>query len=269
MKKQLYIILKISFLLITTPVLSQNVNGVVVYKLIDSPYLKPDKDDKPKKDIDETQKRVDRLFEMSIEKMKELRWELIFSNGKAIFRTVPMMEISEEEERYISFAETLVSVYKSYYTDTNKKELIVERNFDYEDYLVVNPIDISKWKLTSNTKKIGKYLCYEATLEEEFTTYKGEQKTRTQRAWYTPQIPVLFGPKDFSGFPGLVLEITDKGTTFTATEIILSKKEPLSIEPPTKGKRITEKEMSKILKEYRENNMIIIKNIRKRNKKRK
>ncbi len=265
--KYTYVILKVTLLLTLTPVFSQNRSGEVIYRVTDSPYLKENSKKKNKK-MTQTRRRVKERFRMSKEKLKELRWKLIFSNDKSIFKVVPMMGISKKEESYIRLAKILVSTRKSYSTDIQKKEIIIERNFDYENYLVVKPIDVSKWKMTSNTKKIGEYLCYEATLEEEFTTYKGELKTRTQRVWYTPQIPVSFGPKDFAGFPGLILEITDKGTTLTASKIVLNKKEKVDIEPPKKGKRISEEEMKKVLKEYRENNMMIIKSIRNRKKNR-
>lgn len=56
------------------------------------------------------------------------------------------------------------------------------------------------WKLSKDIKKIGKFTCKKAT-----AFFRGREYT----AWYTPEIPVPFGPWKLQGLPGLILEAYD------------------------------------------------------------
>lgn len=223
---------------------AQNKDGKIIYQVVSSPYFK-----KAEEEIQrtESQKMADKIFNLSVNKIKKLRWKLTFSDNKAIFKDVPIMGITQREEALIMMAKAFVYTHTSYYTDIEKHKLIIERNFNYENYLISKSINISTWKLTSNTKKIGDYLCYEAHREIELMR-RGKPMFRKQQVWYTPQIPLPFGPKEFVGFPGLVLEVTSGATTFVASKIELSNKKTV-IKIPTKGKKITEQEFKKMMKE--------------------
>lgn len=57
-----------------------------------------------------------------------------------------------------------------------------------------------KWNLQNETKTIGKFTCHKATSQ-----FRG----RTYIAWYTPEIPLPYGPWKLQGLPGLILEAYD------------------------------------------------------------
>jgi GLPGLI family protein len=59
---------------------------------------------------------------------------------------------------------------------------------------------IKNWKLVNETKVINTINCKKAEV-----TFKG----RNWIAWYTPEIPLPYGPYKFSGLPGLIVRITD------------------------------------------------------------
>ncbi|MBK1896057.1 GLPGLI family protein [Chryseobacterium sp. YIM B02567] len=59
---------------------------------------------------------------------------------------------------------------------------------------------IKNWKLVDETKIISTINCKKAEV-----TFKG----RNWIAWYSPEIPLPYGPYKFSGLPGLIIKITD------------------------------------------------------------
>lgn len=66
-----------------------------------------------------------------------------------------------------------------------------------------------EWNLLSDAKTILGYNCYAAT---------AEIRGREYIAWYTPEIPISYGPWKLKGLPGLILEAytIDESYRFTA-----------------------------------------------------
>ncbi len=85
-----------------------------------------------------------------------------------------------------------------------------------------------KWKITPERDTILGYPVIKAT--------KGRAM-----AWFTPDIPVPFGPGDDVGLPGLILKYQYNSNSIVAEKIIFSKK-PIKIKIPTKGLLRTKKE---------------------------
>jgi GLPGLI family protein len=73
------------------------------------------------------------------------------------------------------------------------------------------------WTITSETQKIGIFVCTKATAE-----FRGRNYT----AWFTTEIPLPYGPWKLHGLPGLILEAYD-----TKKEVFFYFK---SLEYPTK-----------------------------------
>jgi len=136
----------------------------------------------------------------------------------------------------------------------NKKELM-GKVFLIKDNLVAYD-----WELTGETKNIGNYTCYKAKFEREeediqINMIDGEvkeekvTKKRTLVAWYTPDVPISNGPRDYGGLPGLILEVNDGDLTIVCSEIVLNPKEVKEIKEPIKGKIVTRKKFGDITKE--------------------
>ena len=124
-----------------------------------------------------------------------------------------------------------------------------------KQFLIKDKLQDRKWELADETKNIGEYTCFKATYTEEYTaqtiTSEGEMesvtKERTTTAWYTPQLPISNGPAEFSGLPGLILEINDGELTLVCTKIIINPSEKVEIEEPTKGKEVSQDEFDDIM----------------------
>lgn len=142
-------------------------------------------------------------------------------------------------------------------------------------FLVEENMDQLKWDMGMETKKIGNYTCYKATLVKEDTNVdwgsifsrrgsnkkkdsaKTEDKISDKKmlivtAWYTPQIPVSSGPDKYWGLPGLILELNAGRMTMLCTEVSISSDKTLVINEPKKGKKVSREEYTSIVKEKTE-----------------
>ena len=157
----------------------------------------------------------------------------------------------------------------SIYKNTKDKKMIEDVEQFSKRFLVVEDMEQSQWEMGVETKKIGQYTCYKATLVKEDTNIdwgsifsrnnkkkdstntkemKPAKKMLTITAWYTPQIPVSTGPATYYGLPGLILELNAGRTTMLCTEVAISSKEVLEIKEPSKGKEVSRDEYNKIVK---------------------
>jgi GLPGLI family protein len=148
----------------------------------------------------------------------------------------------------------------------NTKDLVALEAVEFfgKKFLVSDKMETPKWELGSETKQIGNYTCFKATLMQDLdptdwrnmmrgnnndkkdtaNVDKGSEETKKPEqievvAWYTPQIPVSNGPAEYWGLPGLILEINQGRTTVLCTEIVMNPSEKETIEAPSKGKEIT------------------------------
>jgi len=162
------------------------------------------------------------------------------------------------------------SIYKS----LKDKKMIEDVEQFSKRFLVTEAMEQPKWQLGTETKKIGNYVCYKATLTKEDTNVdwgsifsrrrdndkKDSTKTKEKpkvkmlniTAWYSPQIPVSSGPDKYYGLPGLILELNAGRTTMLCTEIIINSDEVLVIKEPNKGKEVSRDEYNEIVKKKSE-----------------
>ena len=129
------------------------------------------------------------------------------------------------------------------FTDIKEQENIEQVEFMGRVFLVVD--DEKKqtaWKMGTDSKKILGYTCLKAT----FTNDKD-----TLAAWFTPQIPVSAGPKNFGELPGMILELdyNNGSQIFTATDVSEEKIGDSLLEKPKKGKKYTRSEFNALVEE--------------------
>jgi GLPGLI family protein len=129
----------------------------------------------------------------------ELKEGNLFKTGtQSIFYYENKKASSSSEKQEVIDGET---VYKANMVDRSMfSSEKLYKNGTYSQYVVSEKMNDILWKLSAEEKKIGNYLCKKAT-----ATYKGRNYT----AWYTLQVPLLFGPWKLHGLPGMIVEAYD------------------------------------------------------------
>ena len=84
-------------------------------------------------------------------------------------------------------------------------------------YCLIDTIPEFGWELMPDTMRILGFLCYKATCKSGVLG----SAMREYVAWYTPDIPVPYGPGNFFGLPGLILSVDTKYYNFIAAAIKL------------------------------------------------
>lgn len=168
------------------------------------------------------------------------------------------------------------------YKNVKTNSQIQNQEFYGKKFLVKDELQAITWKMGTETKKIGNYVCYKATASipsAELTWFsfswdklrqsnataeanKNNEETPKVKmteveAWYTPQIPVRHGPLEYWGLPGLILEVSADNTTMLCSKIVMNPEEKETIEAPDKGQVITkmeyQKTIAKKMQEFRDN----------------
>lgn len=232
--KRIVVIIIIIFPLINISAQNKDIYGAVYYKFKPNKneVLSGEKSKQPVKD----------LFKGLHQFMADVKFKLEFLNKKSIFSVSDGLD-NGLKPKGASIASKLISN-GDYYCDLNKDMQL--RKVDGEILVKTQPSSI-KWILTQETKEINNYLCYKAVSS---ITNKNSTGVYTFEilAWYTPEIPVSFGPKQFIGLPGLILELKDTHYTFYADKIELFPNEKPIIKP-FKGKVISEEKYKERIKE--------------------
>jgi GLPGLI family protein len=164
------------------------------------------------------------------------------------------------------------------YKNVKSQQFIQDQEFFGRQFLITDSLQKLDWKLGSETKQIGQYLCMKATATKTVDEFdwrsmrrrdrnKENKETKTDStkttavsddievpktievtAWYTPQIPVNQGPGEYWGLPGLILEVNADRTTILCNKITLNPQQKIEIQAPDKGKVITREDYNATVK---------------------
>ncbi|MDN3493899.1 GLPGLI family protein [Winogradskyella bathintestinalis] len=153
-----------------------------------------------------------------------------------------------------------------FYKNIKRKTYADQKETMGKNFLIKDSISPIEWKLESDTKHIGEYMCFKATYTKQVPKVNFDLKSNSKindeneedkelemeeriiTAWYTPQIPVSNGPAKYQGLPGLILEIHDGELTIICNKIIINPEDKVEIEAPTEGKEVSQSEYDDIMK---------------------
>ncbi len=238
---------------ITFTISAQNFTGKAIYKTHRKMDLKIGGGNSTMSDSEKQQ------MEAQMRKMFQKTFILSFSKNKSIYKEDVKLNAPKPQVGGVN-----VMVIGNgggsdiYFKNVKEKRYVNKTEVMGKRFLIKDSIPDFKWELTSETKNIGNYTCYKATFSREeerthFTMDNGKAKEETKKvtvvttAWYSPQIPVSNGPREFGGLPGLILELNEGKLTIACTEVILNPSEKIKIEEPRKGKVISQIKYEKIM----------------------
>ena len=217
-----------------------------------------------------TKEPLDPEFQKAVEeamkKASEKQYVLTFNKIECIYEEQQKLDKPEATDG-MSISISFSSAGKKY-LNVKEKSSVVEDEIFGKEFLVVERLVKPEWKLIDETKKIGDYNCFKAELtipvsEKQKNDYdeflKKEEKKpalfkmdkpedKVVTAWYSPEIPVSFGPDNYWGLPGLILEVNDGDNMLLCSKVVLGTKEKTKIKAPNTGEKVTQKKFDEILK---------------------
>ncbi|WP_299098882.1 GLPGLI family protein [uncultured Winogradskyella sp.] len=258
--KNLSILFSLILILVASSVLAQDFQGVATYRTQRKIDIKMD-----------STKMNDAMQTKMIEMMKkgfQKTYTLTFDKSSSLYRQeVELDKPQVGGEMMMSFGNSGNDVF---YKNIKDKSYIDQKETMGKNFLIKDSIVSIDWKLESDTKHIGEYMCFKATYTKQVPKRKSisfssntnkkkksddekeeeeavEMEDRIITAWYTPQIPVSNGPAKYQGLPGLILEIHDGKLTVICSQIVINPEEKIEITEPTKGKQVDQQEYDDIM----------------------
>ena len=190
------------------------------------------------------------------------KFELIFNENVSLFRSVVDEEAPDPFANAGGGGGGMRMNFRmptaNTYTDMAKQMQYEERAFFEKEFLIIDSLKQYKWKLSEETKTIAKQLCKKATTmitspqmrmrvsiggagnntDTTANTPRAPKETELV-VWYAENIPVSFGPDNYSGLPGVIMEIDqDNGATVTTAVEVSAKYPKKELVAPTKGDKM-------------------------------
>ena len=243
----------------STSVFSQDFQGKAYY----ISKTNPDLDSWGGQQMSEAQKKqiMDRMRSMF-----EKTYILTFDKQASIFKEEEVLE-APGQRGFGMWGNSFTA--GPQYKNVKSQQFVQDQEFFGRQFLITDSLQKLDWKLGSETKQIGQYLCMKATATKTVDEFdwrsmrrrdrrKENKETKTDStkttsvsneievpktvevtAWYTPQIPVNQGPGEYWGLPGLILEVNADRTTILCNKITLNPQQKIEIQAPEKGKVIS------------------------------
>lgn len=216
-----------AFLILSQLIYAQrSFSGVVEYTVEPLAFNNATYDNNAKLDVKEKKEIVEMLSTPATFIME-------FTSSESLYKSKEQEMKSDADRAKLNF----LKIYggKGVFYSNSTEELTINQKDAFGELVLVSS-PFPKWDLTNESKKIGEFTCYKAIKKAEKDGKKSEDI-----AWYSPQIPVQFGPYFYNGLPGLVLEVQVGKIRFIASKINLNTSNVL-IERPNKGSKMSAQE---------------------------
>lgn len=207
-------------------------------------------------DDDKMDPKMRKFIEDRMKKMLEKTFTLSFDSQASLYKEQKKIDVNNENASASVSPEGInLVVYKNIKTQTE----VTQKDLMGKIFLVSDSLQVLNWKLSSETKQIGTYLCRKATViipgkstQAEASQSGSNLLERAKKdteviVWYTPEIPINQGPENYWGLPGLILEVNDGNVSILCSKITLNSKDEESVSPPSSGKVVNQNQFGEIV----------------------
>ena len=248
-----FIIVALAF--VTSNAMAQDFQGVATYKSHRQMNIQ----------LDSTQMNSEMQQNMMamMKKQFEKTYLLSFNKEESLYKEDEQLEAPQMSGMQVVMVDTQGS--DILYKNTKDERYTNQNEVFGKIFLIEDKLNKRDWVLSNETKNIGEYTCYKATMTREQPVERGvirineeqndadEEETEpemeeiTVTAWYAPEIPVNNGPARYQGLPGLILEVNDGSLTLMCSKIVLNPNDKIKIEKPSKGKKVNQEKFDQIM----------------------
>ena len=178
------------------------------------------------------------MEELQQELTKQLEYKLKFDKNRSFFYLEDLMNVRNQAD--LALAKGL---YQGEYYFNRKADSLIWVIEALRKKFLVN-LDKIDWKLEKEQKTISDYSCFKASAKIPLENGKFQSIV----AWYTPEIPLSYGPLQYNGLPGLVVRLETGRELYKLAEIQQKK---ITINAPLKGTSISEADFFKQFENFK------------------
>jgi GLPGLI family protein len=162
-------------------------------------------------------------------------YNLMFDKGKSVFSAINMMDSDSNDALEKSLAKG------TYYINTIEKTIHHEGDFFGQNLIIYYDKPLYEWVVENKKKIINNYNCQKATTIVENTN---GVKTKVT-AWFTNDLNLNYGPKNYFGLPGLIIELHELDSVYYLKSLKFNNQK---LDIPNKGKLVSFEEYEKMIK---------------------
>lgn len=149
-------------------------------------------------------------------------------------------KLNQKSIKTLNIMDVLAGGARIYFANPLKKETIMQDCDLLDKCFLVND-SFYNWEIATKIKIINGYKCYLAISESK------DKKSKIS-AWFTNEIPINIGPMNYSGLPGLILELDDGDLSFAVKKIEINLKRKVKISKQKKGIHISYEKFTELAK---------------------
>ena len=191
---------------------------------------------------------------MQIE-MRNSYYELFINGSESSYQYLDKIRNDQPKEGFS--ASIQMGSRGKIYKNTTENVMLEETSIYRKDYLIEDQLTDFKWTISKESKNILGFEARKAT-----ATLDDAYKTKIT-AWYAPQLKAKTGPDKYWGLPGIILELESsfvyedggsEGFSYKALKVEVLN-DPIAIQVPTKGIKVTSEELEEIVNKHNEKQM--------------
>jgi GLPGLI family protein len=140
-------------------------------------------------------------------KTKPISYILNINNNKSQFFSLKNLQMDDVDAMSLKLRKTMSFSGKYIEISLTDDEIFEMRESMGEKFGINTKISDYKWNITADKKIIDNYTCLKAICQVKGRGRDGVLINKDVIAYFCPELNYQFGPREFCGLPGLILEV--------------------------------------------------------------